>query len=236
VTLFMALLAGFKVLLHRATGLTDIVVGTAVAGRDRPEVEGLIGFFVNMLVMRTDLSGSPRFRDVLARVRETVVGAFAHQELPFEKLVEELGDGRDRLPFQIPFGLQNAPAERLELPGVTLGIQEAAEVVPRFDLTVWVLQEAGGLRVSWTYRTDVFTAASVERIHARYERLLLSAVQQPDERIQRLETLTDAERAEREAAERAREKHQVEQLFSIRRRGVSLSGTEAPAGRKGVEG
>ncbi|HSF43680.1 MAG TPA: amino acid adenylation domain-containing protein, partial [Thermoanaerobaculia bacterium] len=236
VTLFMALLAGFKVFLHRATGLTDLAVGTAVAGRDRPEALGLVGFFVNMLVMRTDLSGGPRFRDVLARVREAAVGAFAHQDLPFEKLVEELGE-RDRLPFQVAFGLQNAPAERLELPGLTLGFAETSELTPRFDLTVWVMQDAsGGLQVSWTYRTDLFTERSVYRMHSHYERLLQSAVRQPEERIHRLEMLTEAERAEREAGEKEAEKRQVEMLLGTRRRGVALPRAETPTDRKGVEG
>jgi non-ribosomal peptide synthetase component F len=235
-TLFMALLAGFQVLLHRVTGETDIAVGTAVAGRDRGEVEGLVGFFVNMLILRTDLAGSPRFRELLGLVRETAMGAYAHQDLPFEKLVEELGESRDRSLFQIAFGLQNAHSESLALPGLEIGPAEEVEVVPRFDLTVWVIQGEGGLQVSWTYRTDVFPAAAIARLHGRYERLLRSAVEQPDERIHRLEMLAEPELAAREAEERAREQRQAEKLFNVRRRGVILPRLEASAERMPEKG
>ncbi len=238
-TLFMALLAGFQVLLHRSTGETDIAVGTAVAGRDRAEIEGLVGFFVNMLVLRTDLSGSPRFRDVLGRVREVAMGAYAHQDLPFEKLVEELGESRDRSLFQIAFGLQNAHSESLELPGLEIRSVEHGEVVPRFDLTVWVLQGEAGLEVSWTYRTDIFPASAIAQLHGRYERLLRSAVERPDERIHLLEMLTESERLSREAEERERERRQVDKLFNVRRRGVNLPPVEASTERtpeKGADG
>ncbi|MEO6196448.1 MAG: amino acid adenylation domain-containing protein [Thermoanaerobaculia bacterium] len=236
VTPFMTLLAGFKVLLHRYTGLSDIVVGTAVAGRDRPEVEGLVGFFVNMLVMRTDLSGNPRFRELLARVREVAVGAYAHQDLPFEKLVEELGKSRDRSLFQIAFGVQNAHSERLELPGLEVRADETGAVVPRFDLTVWVVEGEDGLRVSWTYRTEVFSAAAVERMHGRFERLLRSAVERPEERIQLLEMLPDAERAERAAEEKVAERQLVEQLFNVRRRRVHVPRQESAIERTPEKG
>jgi aspartate racemase len=235
-TLFMALLAGFQALLHRVTGETDVAVGTAVAGRDRGEVEGLVGFFVNMIVLRTDLSGSPRFRELLGNVRDVAMGAYAHQDLPFEKLVEELGESRDRSLFQIAFGLQNAHSESLELPGLEIGPAEEAEVVPRFDLTVWVIQGEEGLQVSWTYRTDVFPAAAIARLHGRYERLLRGAVERPDERIHRLDLLAASERAAREAGEREREKRQAQKLFNVRRRGVTLPRTEASAERMPEEG
>jgi len=110
------------------------------------------------------------------------------------------------------------------------------EVVPRFDLTVWVLQEAGNLQVAWTYRTDVFTPASVYRMHGHYKRLLHSAVEQPDEKIHRLEMLSAAEHAESEAEEKTRERRQVEQLLGVRRRGVVLPRAAVSADRKGIEG
>src|SRR5207244_12724546 len=119
-TLFMTLLTAFKVLLNRYTGEEVISVGTPVANRNQTQIEGLIGFFVNTLVMRTELSGDPSFKSAMDRVRETSLGAYAHQDLPFEKLVEELNPQRylNRTPlFQVMFALQNAPRETLELPG-----------------------------------------------------------------------------------------------------------------------
>ena len=139
-TLFMTLLAAFQVLLHRYTRQDDIVVGTVVAGRTRVEVEPLIGLFINSLVLRTDLSGDPSFRELLRRVREVTLGAYAHQAVPFEKLVEELQPERaaGRAPlFQVAFGLQNAPDENLTLPNLTLSSLDFENEMVRFDLTIW---------------------------------------------------------------------------------------------------
>ena len=119
----MTLLAAFKILLHRYTDQDDIVIGTPIANRNRLEIEGLIGFFVNTLVMRTDLSGNPTFRELVRRVREVCLGAYAHQDLPFERLVEELHLERSlaRNPlFEVMFVLQNASGQKIGLPGLTL--------------------------------------------------------------------------------------------------------------------
>ena len=121
-TLFMTLLAAFKTLLQRYTGRQTMVVGTPIANRNAAEMEGLIGFFVNTLVLRTELAGDPRFLQLLGRVRETALGAYAHQDVPFEKLVEELHPERDlsHTPlFQVMFVLQNTPPPELELPGLS---------------------------------------------------------------------------------------------------------------------
>ena len=140
-TLFMVLLAAFQVLLSRWSGQSDIVVGSPIAGRTHRELEGLIGFFVNTLALRADLSGNPNFKDLLGRVKETALGAYAHQDLPFEKLVEELQPVRDlsRQPiFQVLFALQNVPQERLQLPGLELRRAGGGRPASKFDLSLYV--------------------------------------------------------------------------------------------------
>ncbi|HVI71956.1 MAG TPA: condensation domain-containing protein, partial [Pyrinomonadaceae bacterium] len=154
VTLFMTLLAGFNTLLWRFSGQDDILLGTPIAGRNRSEIEGLIGFFVNTLVLRADLSGDPTFRELLHRTREVALGAYENQDLPFEKLVEELAPVRDlsRSPlFQVMFVLQNAPRESLELPGLTLSPLGSANKTAKFDLTMFVVEGRQGLLVSLEY-------------------------------------------------------------------------------------
>ncbi|WP_414590177.1 condensation domain-containing protein, partial [Scytonema sp. PCC 10023] len=148
VTLFITLLSAFKVLLYRYTGQDDIVVGTDIANRNRSEIEPLIGFFVNQLVLRTNISGEPSFAELCNRVRETALSAYAHQDLPFEKLVQVVHPERDpsRSPiFQTKFVLQNAPMETLELPGLTLTPVEMASVTAKFDLTVSMQETQQGL-------------------------------------------------------------------------------------------
>ncbi|OLC94176.1 MAG: hypothetical protein AUH86_15135 [Acidobacteria bacterium 13_1_40CM_4_58_4] len=145
VTLFVTLLAAFLILLLRYTGEDDIVVGTPIANRDQSEIEGLIGFFLNMLPMRTNLSGNPTFRELLRRVQDTALGAYAHQDLPFEKLVEELKPQRDpsHTPvFQVMFSLENAPIQPLELPGVAPSRLECHEGAAKFDLSLF-MEETG---------------------------------------------------------------------------------------------
>ena len=163
----MTLLAAFQVLLHRYSGQEDIAVGTPIAGRGRTELEGLIGFFVNTLVLRSDLAGNPTFTELLARVRETALGAYTHQDLPFEKLVEELSPSRDisRNPlFQVMFVLQNAPDAELMLRGVQASRLPLAGHSAKFDLTVTMRETAAGLHVRWEYSTDLFDASTVERM------------------------------------------------------------------------
>ena len=145
-TLFMTLLAAFDLLLCRYAGQEQVLVGSPIANRNRSETEGLIGFFVNTLVLRGDVRGNPSFRELLRRVRETALGAYAHQDLPFEKLVEELQPERDmsRSPlFQVMFVLQNAPGEALELEGLSLSGVESAGETAKFELML-ALAEGGG--------------------------------------------------------------------------------------------
>src|SRR4030095_10611477 len=156
---FMVLLAAFDVLLARITGQVDLVVGTPVAGRTRPEMERLIGLFLNTLVLRTDLSGEPTFREVVRRVRETTLAAFDHQEVPFERLVEELRLERDpgRTPlFQVMFVLQNAPAPSLALRGLEVEGIDPGPVGAKFDWTVSIDEADDGFHVVLVYDTDLF--------------------------------------------------------------------------------
>ena len=219
VTPFMTFLAAFDVLLARLTGEEDVVVGMALANRTRVEVEGLIGFFVNMLPLRVDLSGSPTFRDLLRRVREVCLGAQAHQELPLDKLVEAVRPDRtagDAPLFRIAFGLQNAPQEALELPGLQLRAFGLPEETVRFDLTVWLFETGEGFSVQWTYSTERFDESTLRRLHGRFVQLLASFVERPDAEIDALEMLPAEERRERALLEQAEEASRHARLLQAR--------------------
>ncbi|WP_394831236.1 non-ribosomal peptide synthase/polyketide synthase [Pendulispora rubella] len=201
VTLFMTLLAAFQVLLSRYSGQTDISVGTPVANRNRREVEPLIGFFVNTLVLRGDLSGQPRFADLLRAVRERALEAYAHQDTPFEKVVEALDVPRDlgRTPlFQAMFVLQNAHSSvggrGFSLPGVQLESLDVEADIAKFDLTLSLTEEDGELRGGLEYNRDLFDDATIARMMANFGVLLRGIVAAPEARIDALPLLTDAER------------------------------------------
>ncbi len=182
-TLFMVLLAGFQALLARYSGQDDLAVGTPVAGRNRVEIEGLIGFFVNTLVLRGDLTGEPTFRELLGRVRETALAAYAHQDVPFEKLVEELAPERSlaHTPlFQVMLVLQNAPVESLEIRDLRLRPVGGAGTTAKFDLTLSLEERDGGLAGTVEYATDLFDAATIDRLIRHFERLLAAAVAAPE--------------------------------------------------------
>jgi hypothetical protein len=195
-TPFMTFLAAFYVLLYRSTGETDIVVGTPVANRNRRELESLIGFFVNTLALRVDLSGNPTFRELLARVREVSLGAFAHQDLPFEMLVEELRAVRDpsRNPlFQVAFALQNTPeAASLQ---IDLGITAVDVKTERaqFDLTLDVTDASGQFYVSLVYNTDLFDASTIHLTGEHFKVLLAGVVHGAGRLISLLPVLTAPE-------------------------------------------
>lgn len=196
VTLYMTLLAVFDVLLHRYTSREDIVVGAPVAGRNRVETEALIGFFVNTLVLRTNLSGDPTFRELLRRVREVTLGAFAHQDLPFERLVEELNPERDSSHnplFQVAFVLQNAPGGALALSGLTAVPYEREHTTSKFDLTLAMAERGEELAVAIEYNTDLFERPTIERMLGHLGTLLAAAVADPECRLSRLPMLTSAE-------------------------------------------
>ncbi|HEX8351420.1 MAG TPA: condensation domain-containing protein, partial [Pyrinomonadaceae bacterium] len=194
VTLFMTLLASFQTLLHVYTSQDDFLLGADVANRNRVETEGLIGFFVNMLVLRADLTGDPSFRDLLRRVRETTLDAYAHQDVPFEKLVEELQPERDlsRNPlFQVVFVLQNTPMPALELPGLTLEPVELHNPVAKFDLILSLREQGGGLDGTFMYSADLFDDATVARMAEHFTTLLAGVVADPDQSLSRLRLLGD---------------------------------------------
>lgn len=196
-TLFMTLLAAFQVLLHRHTGQTDLLIGTPVAGRHRPETEALLGLFINTLVLRGDLSGAPTFRELLGRVRATVLDALAHEEVPFEKLVEVLAPERslDRAPlFQVMFVHERAPLAPVHWPGLRLEQLELDSGTAKFDLTLYVVERADGLTLRAEYDTALFASATIRRLLAHYAELLGGAAARPDTPCPALPLLTAAER------------------------------------------
>jgi amino acid adenylation domain-containing protein len=197
VTLFMTLLAAFKTLLYRYTGSEDVVVGSPIANRNRAEIEGLIGCFVNTLVLRTELSGNPTFRALLRRVREVTLGAYAHQDLPFEKLVEELATERNLsyTPlFQVMFVMQdNVSMSALELSGLTWNALEIDNDTTKFDLTLGVTEVGGRLVGTLEYSTDLFEADTITRMTEHLQTLLKAMVANPDQPLSTLPLLTSAE-------------------------------------------
>jgi amino acid adenylation domain-containing protein/non-ribosomal peptide synthase protein (TIGR01720 family) len=196
-TLFMTLLAGFAAVLSRWSSQDDLLVGTPGGGRNRTEVEGLVGFFVNMLVLRVDLAGDPGFADLLARTRTFALEAYRHADLPFEKLVDELLPRRDlaHTPlFQVALMLDNASAP-LTLPGLRLSTVEADSGTSQFDLRMALSETPAGIAGFLEYNTDLFAAATVDRLIGHLETFLAAAVSAPEERLSELPLLTAAERA-----------------------------------------
>ncbi|HZH31547.1 MAG TPA: amino acid adenylation domain-containing protein [Pyrinomonadaceae bacterium] len=201
-TLFMTLLAAFQLLLSRYSGQQDIIVGTPIAGRTRAELEPLIGFFINTLALRTDLSGEPTFAELLRRVREVTLGAYAHQEVPFEKLVEELRPERDtsRQPlFQVMFAMQNTgPAGGgggAQLAGLELTpVLSGAGATSKFDLMLMVTERGGELMATFEYATDLFNEESIERMASHLKTLLAGVAAAPETPAWRLPLMCEEER------------------------------------------
>jgi non-ribosomal peptide synthetase component F len=196
-TLFMTLLAAFKVLLYRYTWQEQIVVGTPIANRNRAEIEGLIGFFVNTLPLKTDLSGYPSFRELLARVREVALGAYTHQDVPFEKLVEELHPERNlsHTPlFQNMFVLQNATVGRLKLPGLKTRNMPSGSGSAMFDLILMMTDTNDALTGTVLYDVDLFDASTVEQLLDHYCTILQEVTKNPEIRLTDIPILKDKER------------------------------------------
>jgi amino acid adenylation domain-containing protein len=204
VTLFMTLLAAFQTLFHRLTGQNDIVVGSDIANRTRAETEALLGFFVNQLVLRADLSGNPSFRELLWRAREVALGAYAHQDLPFDLLVQALQPERNLSYsplFQVKLILNNMPATTFELPELTIEALPVASKLAHFDLVLSLTETADGLIGWWQFNSDLFNEATVIRMRGSFQTLLESIVANPDERLSDLRLLTERETGGRVAAD-----------------------------------
>jgi amino acid adenylation domain-containing protein/non-ribosomal peptide synthase protein (TIGR01720 family) len=196
-TLFMVLQAAFAALLARHTRQDDLCIGTPIANRQIAEVEPLVGFFVNTLVLRHDLSGDPDFETLLDRVRRTTLDAFQHQSVPFERVVEALQPERTLVfspLFQVLFVLQNTPRETLTLGPVRFGPLQAAQQVAKFELTLTVWEDGDTLTPAWTWATDLFDRATIERMAAHYQRLLEGVLAHPRQSVHRLPMLGAAER------------------------------------------
>ncbi len=197
VTLFITLLAAFQALLHRHTGMVDVPVGTPVAGRNWKEVEGLVGFFANTLVMRGDLSDDPSFRELLGRTRTMALDAYAHQDIPFEMLVKELRPKRDMSHspmFQIMLVLLELSQDMAKPDGLDITTIIFNNDTSKFDLNLSIRKQGKALQMVAEYSTDLFDAKTIERILGHYERLLEGIVANPDEKISRLPLLSEEER------------------------------------------
>jgi hypothetical protein len=196
VTTFMTLLAAFQALLSRYSAQTQIAVGTPIANRNRAETERLIGFFVNTLVLRTDLSGDPTFRELLGRVKEVTLGAYEHQDVPFEKLVEELQPERDLSPsplFQVMFVLQNAPMGKLTLKGVQFETIPIETDTTKFELTLGIIERDDVFIGGISYSSDVFDASTIEQFVSSFQVLLEGVGVHPSLRLSELPLLTGEE-------------------------------------------
>jgi amino acid adenylation domain-containing protein len=197
ITLFMLMLATFKLLLYRYTGNPDVVVGSPVAGRNHSKVENLIGCFLNTLVLRTYVSGNLSFRQLLQRVKEVTLDSYSHQEVPFEKLLEELRPERDssRTPFfQVFFNMLNYRSVALELHGLEVEMIELPEMWSKFDITLYVQERSGQIRLDIAYKTEVFSAGRISEMLEQLQHLLQQTVRNPDESIEEFSLVTPATR------------------------------------------
>jgi non-ribosomal peptide synthetase component F len=221
-TLFMTLLAAFQVLLSHYSAQPDVVTGTDVANRNRAETEGLIGFFVNQLPLRTKIRDAESFRSLLKQVREVALGAYAHQDVPFEKVVEAIRPERhlNHMPlFQVKLILQNTQERELNLPGLTLSPVKTGDVALDFDLLFVLFETPEGLHGWIHYATDLYEAATVSRLFERYLLLLTNIIAQPDVRLGELkESLGAADQQHLTDREEELEQSRLQKFKSVRRR------------------
>ncbi|MEP7279700.1 MAG: amino acid adenylation domain-containing protein [Bacteroidota bacterium] len=196
VTLFMTLLTAFNILLYRYSGQDDILIGTPVANRNLPEIENLIGVFINTIVLRTNLTGDTGFRELLRKVREVSLGAYSHQDLPFEKLVEALKPQRDLSltpVFQVVFNMQNSPMPRLNIPGIEINFLDIDRGVSQFDLTLMISKLEGQCHATVEYNCDLYKKTTVARMFQSFKMMLEAVITNPDQLISDLQIITKGE-------------------------------------------
>lgn len=226
VTMFMALLAAFDILLHKYTGHEDVVIGTAIAGRTRAETERMMGMFINMLPLRVGFKGRPSYKEVLKRVKESTTRGYAYQDIPIEKIIEELGMERQssQAPFiQIAFGLETVPEVEVELLNLEWESFSFDREAVRFDLTVWLKETAKGIRASWAYRTELFDAKLIARMHDHFVTLLKNILAAPDDELADLEILTEDEKKEKLVKVEAREQSRYEKFLAAKHKAIKPS-------------
>ncbi|MEM8604322.1 MAG: amino acid adenylation domain-containing protein, partial [Cyanobacteria bacterium P01_H01_bin.121] len=225
VTLFMTLMAAFKILLHRQNQQTDIVVGTDIANRNRAEVEQLIGFFVNLVVLRTSLAGNPTFQELLRRVFEVSMAAYAHQDVPFSKLVEALQPDRHSSAtplFQILFVMQNNPVTTVEFSELTLSPIATDNETVKFDVVLFVTETENGIVGSWRYNADLFAANTIARLSEQFKTLLEDVVRQPEARIDALNILSEAEKQQQLALAAQKTQKKRKKFMRVQPKTVTL--------------
>ena len=225
VTLSMVMLAAFKTLLYKYTAQENIMIGAAVLNRPQEEMEPLVGFFVNMLPMRTDLSGNPRFRELLTRVREVMLDGYIYSDLPFEKLVEDVqsDSAAEQMPlFNVAFGTQDAHWEGLRMNGIKIKPMTIEQGMTRYDLALWITENDEGMRARWTYRKDLFEENTIVRVHNHFENLLYNVVDQPDARLLSLKISSRAENKLSHQEQIDLEDSDSRKLMSVKRKGINL--------------
>jgi acyl carrier protein len=228
ITPFMTLLAAFNALLTRYSGQEHIVLGTDIANRTTAETERMIGFFINLLPVHTDLSGDPSFRELVSRVREVALGAYAHQDIPFDKLVEDLQPERSRSHnpiVQVLFVMQNVPSLQRELPGLELSPFPVPLTRSKFDLAVFMSDNGTDVCENWVYSTELFERGTILRMASHFENLLRHAVSMPDTRLSGLEMLSEKEKQQREAERAERKQSQRKKLMAVEPKAVNLART-----------
>jgi hypothetical protein len=232
VTPFMTLLAAFNGLLARYSGQEHIVLGTDIANRTTAETERMIGFFINLLPVHADLSGDPSFHEMVSRVREVALGAYAHQDIPFDKLVEDLRPERSRSHnpiVQALFVMQNVPRQQRELPGLELSPFPMPLTRSKFDLAVFLSDNGTEVVQNWVYSTELFERTTIVRMASHFENLLRHAIVIPDTRLSELEMLSEKEKQQREAETTERKQSQRKKLMAVEPKAVNLAGE--PSGK-----